>query len=190
MLIYIQHNRKQCQRGFNLIELMIAVTVIGVLASFALPSYRVWIENTKIRNAAESINTGLQKARVEALKRNADIKFVLDASSSWAIGCVTVSADCPDPIEARNVKEGSSTSVSATMTPAGATTLVFNSLGRVKSLAAGAPSAPFTRVDIDNSSITGAESRELRILIDAGGAGKMCDPYTGLAITDPRKCPI
>lgn len=175
--------------GFSLIELMVAVAVISILAVFALPSYNIWIENTKIRNAADSINNGLQKARVEALKRNADVKFELGAGTEWTIGCVNVTADCPDPIEARGMKEGSSESISVTATPAGSAILVFTSLGRVRSALEGAPEAPFTQLDIDNTSMSGSDSRDLRILIDAGGAGRLCDPYTGLSDTDPRKCP-
>lgn len=175
--------------GFSLVELMVAVAVIGILAVFALPSYTIWIENTRIRNAADSINSGLQKARVEALKRNADVQFELGAGSAWTIGCVDENADCPDPIEERGEKEGSSANVTVTATPVGSTILVFTSLGRVRSALEGAPEEPFTQLDIDNSSMSGSESRDLRILIDAGGAGKMCDPYTGLSDTDPRKCP-
>lgn len=175
--------------GFSLVELIVAVAVIGILATFALPSYQIWIENTRIRNAADSINSGLQKARVEALKRNADVKFELGVGSEWTIGCVTVTADCPDPIETRGAKEGSSDSISVTATPVGSSILVFTSLGRVRSAIEGAPEEPFTQLDIDNSAMSGSDSRDLRILINAGGAGKLCDPYSGLSATDPRKCP-
>ncbi|PPC97668.1 GspH/FimT family pseudopilin [Methylotenera mobilis] len=194
-MLILCKNRQQIRRtsfshaGFSLVELMVAVAVIGILAVFALPSYTIWIENTRIRNAADSINSGLQKARVEALKRNADVKFEIGVGSDWTIGCVNVTADCPDTIEERRVKEGSSASISVTATPVGSTILVFTSLGRVRSALEGAPEEPFTQLDIDNSSMSGSESRDLRILIDAGGAGKMCDPYTGLSDTDPRKCP-
>jgi len=175
--------------GFSLVELMIAVSVMAILAVFALPSYTIWIENTRIRNAADSLNTGLQKARVEALKRNADVKFELGVGSEWKVGCVTVTADCPEIIEARGIKEGSSASVSVTTTPVGASVLVFTSLGRIRSLVEGAPEVPFTQIAVDNTSMSSVDSRDLRILIDAGGAGKLCDPDTGLSDTDPRKCP-
>ncbi|PKO47261.1 MAG: hypothetical protein CVU29_03540 [Betaproteobacteria bacterium HGW-Betaproteobacteria-22] len=176
-------------RGFTLIELLVIVAIFGVLASLAVPSFTTWIQNTRIRNAADSIQVGLQKARMEAVKRNADVKLELGANSAWTIECVVVTAGCPGLIEARPASDGASVAISVTPTPAGADTIVFTSLGRVRSVAEGAADAPFTRLDVDNTLLAAAESRDLRILIDAGGSGKLCDPYSGLSSTDPRKCP-
>lgn len=188
MLIPAQNKPVVKQHGFTLVEMIIVVAILGVLGALAVSSYTIWIENSRIRNAADSIQTGLQKARMEALKRNADVQFVLDDNSAWSIGCVNVTADCPGEIETRVAKEGSSANITVTATP-DATTVVFTNLGRVRSAAQGAAEDPFTRLDIDNAALAEADSRELRVLIDAGGINRLCDPYTGLPATDPRKCP-
>lgn len=182
---------KTAQLGFTLIELMIVVAVIGILAALGLPSYRIWIQNTQIRTATESIQTGLQKARVEALKRNVQVRFVLGANSAWTISCVTA-AQCPDLtagiLETRTASEGSSANISVTPTPAGSNTIIFTNLGTVLA-SPPAPTAPFTQIDVDNTAITGAESRDLSVRLTAGGLSRMCDPYSGLSVSDPRKCP-
>ncbi|MEQ1600241.1 MAG: GspH/FimT family pseudopilin [Methylophilaceae bacterium] len=178
---------KKIQFGFSLIELMIAVSLLGILTALAMPSYRNWIQNTMIRNAAESIQNGLQKARMEAVKHNANVQFVLGANSAWSVGCVTVTADCPDPIEQRAAKEGSSTNISATATPAGATTIIFTNLGTV-SPSPPAATVPFTQLDIDNSTLSAADSRNLRITLSTNGSVRMCDPDSSLSADDPRKC--
>lgn len=175
------------QKGFTLIELMIAIALLGIVTALGMPSYRTWIENTRIRNAAESIQTGLQKARFEALKRNVPVQFVLGANSAWTIGCVTVTANCPDPIEQRTSKEGSSASISIAAVPAAATTVVFTNLGTVMQ-SPPALTAPFTQVDIDSTTLSATDSRDLRVMLGAGGIGRMCDPYPGLSTSDPRKC--
>lgn len=194
MLIAAKIKSAVAQRGFNLIELMIAVSVLGILTALALPNYHIWLENTRIRNAADSIQTGMQRARVEALRHNAQVQFVLGANSAWTVGCVAPvldldgdgSDDCPATIESRAASEGSSANVTVTPTPPASTTLVFTNLGTVLP-SPPAATVPFVRLEIDNTKLSALESRDLRVEV-VGGSVRMCDPYSGLSASDPRKC--
>lgn len=165
--------------GFSLIELLIGIVILAILAGLAMPSFQAWLQNTQIRNAAESIQNGLQRARAEAVGRNTNVEFVLGAGSSWVV-------QLPDGtnIESRSSNEGSR-DVAVAVTPLGATTVTFNNFGSVLANNADA-SVPFTQVDFDSAVLAAAESQELRVTIGLGGNVRMCDPNA--AAPSPRAC--
>ncbi|MBK6853487.1 MAG: GspH/FimT family pseudopilin [Burkholderiales bacterium] len=70
------------QRGISLIEVLVTLTILGLLLLSVLPSIGSWMRNTEIRNAAESIQNGLLKTRAEAVKRNEIVTFSLASSNS------------------------------------------------------------------------------------------------------------
>ena len=67
--------------GFTLVELLIGLAIAALLVMLALPSYSVWIADAQIRNAAESIASGLRYAQGQAIARNAAIEFVIDTTA-------------------------------------------------------------------------------------------------------------
>lgn len=175
-----------------MIEMMIAITIISISLAVGIPSYRTWVQNTQIRNAAESIQNGIQRARGEAVKCNANVAFTLGTASSWV---VTHASDCGglaagSTVESRSGSEGSK-NVTVTVAPAGppvATTITFSNLGTVATNADG--SATLTRIDLDSSAAT-ADRRKLRVAIGLGGNARVCDPDPSLAAKDPpdpRRC--
>ncbi len=70
--------------GFTLIELMITITVAGILLMIGVPTMRSVVENGRIRAAGESWKYGLALARAEAVRRNAQIEFVTD-TDGWQV---------------------------------------------------------------------------------------------------------
>ena len=163
-------------RGFSLVELMIGISIIAILMALAMPSFQSWIRDIQIRNAAEAITSGLQRARAEAVARNTSVAFALGTDSSWTVSVVTPAAT----IESRSSNEGSK-DTTRTVLPAGATTVTFNNLGAI--VANNGGSASLTQVDL---TAVGA-SRNLRVTIGVGGNAKMCDPSLA-AGTSPRAC--
>lgn len=172
---------KQQQLGFSLIELMIAIAILSLVMIIAIPSYQQWIANSRIRNAAESIQNGLQKARAMAVTNNAPVRFILGANSAWTVGCVTTTATCPAVIEDHKASDGASTTTTITKNPVAATTLTYTNLG-----SRSANTGELLRVDIDSSTLASADSRDLRVVIGTGGSVRMCDP--NLPSTDLRAC--
>ena len=197
------------QRGFSLVELLIAVGIVGILLGLAFPGYQKWIQNTQIRTAAESIQNGLQLARAEAVKRNVNIEFVLTAALPLAANVTTAAANAAGPnwivrvfppadpvpalnfIQGRPATEGSSNSVISVAVGASAS-VVFTSLGRIAAppvpgIAAAQPDP--IRIDVTNSALAVVDRRPLRVLITSAGQIRMCDPSAELNVNDPRRCP-
>lgn len=162
--------------GFSLVELMIGVAILAILAGLAIPNFQTWIRNSQIRNAAESITNGLQRARAEAVARNTNVAFALGADSSWTINVVTPAS----VIEQRLSTEGSK-NVTRTELPAGATTITFNNFGIVVPNADA--TASLTQVDL--AAVGG--NQNLRVTIGVGGNARMCDPNLA-AGSSPRAC--
>lgn len=201
-------------RGVTLIELIIAVAIFGFLIAMGSRSFTSWIQNQQIRTGAESILNGMQLARSEAVKRNANAMFVLcdlaagNTGSSWdvlAASATSVAQACgPDfgaatgweRVQQRSGQEGSRNAAVAT---GGANAIAFNGFGRVVNVATLPPSAnpiiqSITQVDVSNPKLGNCETaavpgaRCLSITVGAGGNLRMCDPSPNLAATDSRHC--
>lgn len=191
---------KKPSRGVSLVELMIAMVVVGILLAAGIPAFSTWIQNTRIRTTAESIQNGMQLARAEAVRRNVLVQFSRGGgtSSGWTVGCTTPvdlngdgiedPGDCPATIQARPASEGSTNvNVSATQD-----VVVFNGLGRANTNPSTIPPPPvITTIEITYPSggacALAGPMRCLRIVVSSGGQVRMCDPAVS-STTDPRVC--
>ena len=57
------------QRGFNLIELMLGITVLAIVLGLGVPSFIDTIRNNRVISQSNDLLTALNYARSEALKR-------------------------------------------------------------------------------------------------------------------------
>lgn len=173
--------RRLSQLGVTLIELMITLAVLGILVVLALPGYSRWIQNAKIRTASDAILNGLQLARAEAVQRNANVLFALTSGTGWTVTSGSA------VVQTRAAGEGSSNVILTNVNPSTATRVTFNALGRISTNADGSPSLINFDLDVSSAILSNADSRDLRIIINAGQV-RLCDPDPGLSAGDPRKC--
>lgn len=176
-------------RGFNMVELAIVMGVIAIVSAVAFPSVMGMIGNAQIRSVGESFRNGLQLARAEAVTRNQQVRFKLNADNSWEVGCVTVVGDidgdgvenCPAIITQKSSKEGSSSSI--VVTRVGSDNVIFNSFGTQASIA-----GQLRELNINNPSMSASTVKKIQVFLPAGGGTvRMCEPAI-TEPTDPRKC--
>jgi type IV fimbrial biogenesis protein FimT len=173
------------RRGFSLIELLVAMSIAAILVVLALPNFSTFLTNTNIRSAAESVADGLRRTQVEAVRRNADVQFVLTPATGWEIHDVD-----DNKLDGVTLAEGSPRAKVTAVDAGGvaATRVTFSGLGRVLASntdTGGGGSNPIATIDVTATS--GADHHDLRIQVNGLGGLKMCDP--ALPSTDPKGCP-
>lgn len=77
------------QRGFTLVELMVTISIMGVLAALAAPSFRDTIARYKTSSMADQMVAMLTLARAEALRRGGDVYLEKVPNGSSANTCAT-----------------------------------------------------------------------------------------------------
>jgi type IV fimbrial biogenesis protein FimT len=168
--------------GFTLVELMVVVAIFALLLTLVVPIMAGFIASSKIRTAAESYATGLTHARAESIKQNTNVEMLV-STGKWEVRRLSDST----VLQQAAGKEGS-TDIVLTVTPNGATRIAFDSFGRIVATSPVDASSAITQLDFDvsNGAALGTSRRRLRVLVQTGGAVKVCDPLA--ASTDPRAC--
>jgi type IV fimbrial biogenesis protein FimT len=166
------------------------LVILAILMSVGTPSFMAWIQNTQLRTAAETLTSGLQMARTEAVRRNTSVQFTLNGTvntdSGWTVGCVNPVADlnadgvldCPAVIQSRTGSEGTSNAV----VNADVANVTFAGLGR----ATNAMTIDITNPKGGTCMGAGGQMRCLRILVTTGGSVRMCNP--ALPSSNPQGC--
>ena len=72
-----------------MVELLITLTIAGILAAAALPSYSSFVANQRIKTSSFEIMSALTLARSEALKRNDNV-VISPATGGWGNGWTTI----------------------------------------------------------------------------------------------------
>ncbi len=181
------------QTGVTLVEILIALALIAILTVIAVPAYSTFLQNSQIRNAAESIVNGMQIARAESVRRNASSQVVIGPGSGWIVSLPSSGTQ----VQQRSAAEGSASVVVVIndldadgAADDAADRITFNGMGwRV---ANGDGSALISQIDFSNPAggtckhVDDGPMRCLRLLVQPAGAVRMCDP--AVAAGDPRAC--
>ncbi len=190
--------------GFTLVELVVALAMLGILLGLAAPSFSLWTRNARVRGVTDSLINGVRLAQSEAVRRNRQVVFFLTGSadctastnsgataggSAWAVR--TVALTTGDVVEA--VQCGALAEQTAGVVVAGPTALCFNSMGRQTANAD--PGLGGTACTLDSSGVSTfnisslSSDRPLRLLVGLNGQVRQCDPARSLSATATDGCP-
>lgn len=177
--LYVNIKMLKKSKGFNLVELMVSMSIMCFLFVLSAPTYSAWMANMRVRNIAESINFGIMQARAEAVRRNKPVSFSINADTSWTVNVVETN----QLINQKNAQESSDTTTVA-LSPAGADTITFDGYGFITANVDASPT--ITSVNV-NSTKTFDGIKSLRVKVGGGGTVFVCDPNVATT-SDPRYC--
>ena len=198
--------------GFTLVELMVALAVMGTLLAVGIPNMTTWVVANKARAASEFYAEGLSMARREAITRNAASRLVLSPNANGQLDW-QVDVCFPVPGAPCGVDSGSWSSVAAaadndpnadspyksvfraatalpnadvlvpTVQPQGSTGVYFTALGWVDTGDAGR----LARLQLMPSSDLRDAVQPVALVVTLAGIVSKCNP--SIAAPDTRACP-
>lgn len=79
----MSENRMPKNRGFTLIELMVAIAILAITLGVAVPNFQEFVSRNRLAAATNELISALALARSEAVKRATPVTV---ASSDWSGG--------------------------------------------------------------------------------------------------------
>lgn len=142
-------------RGFTLIEVMVIVTIIGILAAVAAPSLSESMARRRVEGVANELQADLQYAKTQAVSVNSSVQLITTASG-YTVGTTATPA----------LFKTIALETSYTLTSG-----VTVSFEPYRSFPAAAAS-----ITVSNSGTIA----QLTVMVDATGAVHMCSPSAAL----------
>lgn len=164
-------------KGFTLVEMMVAIAILGILVTIAAPSFNSFFDRYRVKRAADTVSAFLINTKSEAIKRNATVRTVFKSSSSgWCAGMTTAdTCDC-------TADDGSCQFLKPDGTPDGADRLIRGSDFKGVTLTSPADGAMFSftslrgAVNSGHAQIQSADGLQVRVVVAGTGRIRLCSP--------------
>ena len=82
--------------GFTLIELMIVITIVGVLATIAIPAYQNYMTKSRVTSAFHEISAGIASYEINANHNYSTVISAEDISLQSSTQFCQISVTTPD----------------------------------------------------------------------------------------------
>ena len=112
-------------KGFSLVELLVAVSLVGILAAIAIPNFSSTLQSNKADTELNDLQRALNYARLEAINRGVTIRIAPTAGNAWNTELQVYPA-----ADATNVlRKVAAMSSGGTLVAANVNAMDFNNLG-------------------------------------------------------------
>jgi type IV fimbrial biogenesis protein FimT len=175
----LRQGRRLRGAGFSLIEVLVVIGLLLLIILVGLPAFTGVLASMRVRAVAESLLSGVQMARTEAVRRNQPASFRLDAEEGggWSVLLVADGST----LQAKPASEGGSVNVQGDLD----SSLTFNNLGQRTAPAGGVLTFSFTNPGVGDCQPVG-NIRCLSVTVEPGGQARLCDPRR--TAPDPQAC--
>lgn len=68
----------QDKGGFTLVELMMALAIMGIMATIVVPVTLAWLPNYRLKSAARDMHSAFMNARMLAVRENIPVQVILN----------------------------------------------------------------------------------------------------------------
>lgn len=199
--------------GFSLIEMLVVISMIGILLALALPAFGRLAADWHVRATAESLASALRLTKANAVARSHNSVFALTSAtprfdsaavtngSNWFFRLIPSAGSDETAaslglIQSATLATQYGVSIGSAAAPAPAA-LCFNALGQQASLSSDrtglsaacvAPNDDVRKPTQYLVSAAGA-TRQFKVLVYLGGEVRMCDAAKTLSNDNPDGCP-
>lgn len=179
-------NCRASEGGFTLVELMVTLALVAILMAIAVPSFTTFQRNAELTSFSNSLLSGINAARGEAMKRGRNAIVVPTDGASWNSGW-TVFVDVnrngayDDGIDVTVLKRDAAPSyltvTNTAATPADSLYIMYDASGysRLTGGGFGAWTIQVARNDVTGATLL---TQTRRIKIAATGRARVCTPAT------------
>jgi MSHA pilin protein MshC len=88
---------RSAQRGFTLVELILVITLLGIL-SFVVATRMLDVDSVNARGFADRLESTLQQAHKQAIAQRRRVYVNVDAAAGRVRACFDAAAGCAQPL--------------------------------------------------------------------------------------------
>jgi len=126
-------NERSAPRGFTLIELVVAVAVLAIAASFAVPAFQQVVESNRLATESNRLLSAINYARSEAVRVGDDASLTANTGGFGNGWCVHLGTACNNTGTNEILRQFDAAQLD--YTAPGDTTLTFNARGEMTNAA-------------------------------------------------------